>query len=131
MDFGPTAFDCPRATLFKLAQTGSVTEYFKEFNALANRVYGVSNEAFLDCFISGLQPEIRRDVTTLTPSSITKAYALATLYEEKYINPQKPKYNNQYPEKPSPIPHQTKLDMAQTPTKQTQQTQSPTIITHT
>ncbi|MCH98809.1 hypothetical protein A2U01_0019816, partial [Trifolium medium] len=102
MDFGPTAYDCPRATLFKLAQTGSVTEYFKEFNALANRVYGVSNEAFLDCFISVLQSEIRRDVTALTPSSITKAYALAKLYEEKYTKPSKPKYDNPYTPKIPP-----------------------------
>ncbi|MCH84803.1 hypothetical protein A2U01_0005640, partial [Trifolium medium] len=63
MDFGPSAYDCPRATLFKLAQTTSVSEYYKEFNALANRVYGISNEAFLDCFLSGLQADIRRDLS--------------------------------------------------------------------
>jgi hypothetical protein len=42
MDFGPSAYDCPRAALFKLTQTSSVNEYYREFNALANRVYGVS-----------------------------------------------------------------------------------------
>ncbi|MCI60596.1 hypothetical protein A2U01_0081852, partial [Trifolium medium] len=52
MDFGPSAYDCPRAKLFKLTQSSSVNEYYTEFNARANRVYGVSNEAFLDCFLS-------------------------------------------------------------------------------
>lgn len=53
LDFGPSAYEYPRATLFKLTQSGSVSEYYTEFTALANRVYGLSNEAFLDCFHSG------------------------------------------------------------------------------
>jgi hypothetical protein len=92
MDFGPPAYDCPRATLFKLTQTSSVSDYYHEFNALANRVYGVSNEAFLDCILSGIQSEIRRDVLALSPVSLTKAFALAKLFEEKYIVQPKPKY---------------------------------------
>jgi hypothetical protein len=67
MEFGPSAYECPRATLFKLTQTNSVREYYKEFTALANRVYGLSTEAILDCFISGLNVEIRRDVLALSP----------------------------------------------------------------
>jgi hypothetical protein len=93
LDFGPSAYDCPRATLFKLAQTTSVTEYYREFNALANRVYGISNEAFLDCFLSGLQADIRRDVIALSPSNLPKAFALAKLFEEKYTAQSKPKYS--------------------------------------
>lgn len=93
MDFGPLAYDCPRAALFKLTQTTSVSDYYREFNALANRVYGVSNEAFLDCFLSGLQNEIRRDVLALSPVSLPKAFALAKLFEEKYITQPKHKYN--------------------------------------
>ncbi|PNX68989.1 hypothetical protein L195_g056467, partial [Trifolium pratense] len=54
LDFGPSIYDCPRATLFKLAQTGTVAEYFVQFTSLANRVYGLSNDALVDCFISGL-----------------------------------------------------------------------------
>jgi hypothetical protein len=93
LDFGPSAYDCPRATLLKLAQTTSVTEYYREFNALANRVHGISNEAFLDCFLSGLQADIRRDVIALTPSNLPKAFALAKLFEEKYTAQSKPKYS--------------------------------------
>ncbi|KAK2416226.1 hypothetical protein P8452_61193 [Trifolium repens] len=84
LDFGPSAYDCPRAALFKLTQTGTVSDYYREFNTLANRVYGVSTEAFLDCFISGLQVDIRRDVLALSPTHLPKAFALAKLFEEKY-----------------------------------------------
>jgi hypothetical protein len=117
LDFGPSAYDCPRAALFKLNQGGSVSEYYREFTALANRVYGVSTEAFLDCFISGLQADVRRDVLALSPANLPKAFALAKLFEEKYSNPSKPKYNqspykgptyqNQYQTKNSPITPKT------------------------
>jgi hypothetical protein len=117
LDFGPSAYDCPRAALFKLNQGGSVSEYYREFTALANRVYGVSTEAFLDCFISGLQADVRRDVLALSPAKLPKAFALAKLFEEKYSNPSKPKYNqspykgpnyqNQYQTKNSPITPKT------------------------
>lgn len=43
----------------------------------------------IDCFISGLQEEIRRDVMIHTPNSLVKALSLAKVYEEKY-NPPKP-----------------------------------------
>ncbi|GAU11620.1 hypothetical protein TSUD_346120 [Trifolium subterraneum] len=84
LDFGPSIYDCPRATLFKLKQSGSVSEYYMKFTSLANRVYGLSNDALIDCFVSGLSDEIRRDVLIHTPSSLVKAVSLAKVYEEKY-----------------------------------------------
>jgi len=90
MEFGPSPYECPRSTLFKLAQTGSVQDYYKEFTALANRVYGVMPDALLDCFISGLKPDIRRDVIAQAPTSMIRTISLAKLYEEKYIPKHKP-----------------------------------------
>jgi len=84
LDFGPSAYDYPRATLFKLAQTTSVNDFYMQFTALVNRVDGLSLVAILDCFISGLQEEIRKDVKAIEPQSLSKAFALAKLYEEKY-----------------------------------------------
>ncbi|MCH81015.1 hypothetical protein A2U01_0001793 [Trifolium medium] len=92
LDFRPSAYDCPRATLFMLNQTSSVSDYYKGFNDLANMVYGVNNEAFLDCFMSGLQADIRRDVIALSPASFPKAFALAKLFEEKYTVQPKPQF---------------------------------------
>nr|KYP49650.1 hypothetical protein KK1_028622 [Cajanus cajan] len=83
-EFGPSPFECPRSTLFKLFQTASVNEYYMEFISLANRVYGISPDALLDCFISGLKPEIKRDVIAQSPLSLLKAVSLAKLFEEKY-----------------------------------------------
>lgn len=83
LDFGPSLYDCPRASLFKLNQKKSINEYFLEFTALSNRVYGLSNDALVDCFVSGLKDEIRRDVMLHTPTSIVKAVSLAKVFEEK------------------------------------------------
>jgi hypothetical protein len=76
LDFGPSIYDCPRATLFKLKQSGTVSEYYLQFTSLANRVYGLSNDVMIDCFVSGLSDEIRRDVLLHTPSSLVKAVLL-------------------------------------------------------
>lgn len=84
MDFGPSAYDCPRATLFKLTQFASVNEYYMQFTALANRVDGLSVKAILDYFISGLQDDISRDIKAMEPRTLTKVVALAKLFEEKY-----------------------------------------------
>nr|XP_027186266.1 uncharacterized protein LOC101496407 [Cicer arietinum] len=84
LDFGPSAYECPRATLFKLTQAASVNDFYMQFTALVNRVDGLSRDAILDCFISGLQEEIRRDVKAMEPKILSKAFALAKLYEEKY-----------------------------------------------
>nr|KYP39590.1 Transposon Ty3-G Gag-Pol polyprotein [Cajanus cajan] len=84
LEFGPSPFDSPRSTLFKLVQTGSVNDYYIEFTNLANRIYGVSAEALLDCFISGLKPDIKREIIAQAPNSLLKAISLARLFEEKY-----------------------------------------------
>ncbi|GAU25498.1 hypothetical protein TSUD_218700 [Trifolium subterraneum] len=76
LDFGPSIYDCPRATLFKLKQSGTVSEYYLQFTSLANRVYGLSNDVMIDCFVSGLSDEIRRDVLLHTPSSLVKVVLL-------------------------------------------------------
>lgn len=83
LDFGPSIYDCPRASLFKLQQTKVVNDYYLEFTALSNRVYGLSNDALIYCFVSGLKEEIRRDVMMYCPISIVKAVSIAKLFEEK------------------------------------------------
>jgi len=57
--FHPSPFDCPMAELFKLQQTSSVLDYYLKFISLINRSLGLCNEAFLNCFIGGLNPDIR------------------------------------------------------------------------
>lgn len=50
---------------------------------LANRAEGLSDDVVLDCFISGLKPDLRRDVLAQSPSTLSSAIALAKLYDEK------------------------------------------------
>jgi len=60
-----------------------VNEYLTEFERLANRVVGLPPPFLLSCFISGLNPELRREVMALQPISLLQATALAKLQEEK------------------------------------------------
>lgn len=82
-EFGLSQFDAPRARLFKLYQATTVAEYHREFITLANRAEGLSDDAVLDCFVSGLKPELRRDVLAQSPTRLVRAVALARLYDEK------------------------------------------------
>ena len=82
--FGPSPYDCPMADLFKLTQTGSISEYYLQFMALANRSIGLTDEALLNCFVGGLKTEIKRDVVAMVPPTLLRAVALARLYEDRY-----------------------------------------------
>lgn len=50
----------------------------------------MSVDAILDCFVSGLHSKIRREVVAQNPYSLSKAYALAKSYKEKFDPPTKP-----------------------------------------
>ncbi|KAL0385789.1 UNVERIFIED_CONTAM: hypothetical protein Sradi_2973200 [Sesamum radiatum] len=63
--FGPSSFVNHQATLFKLRQRGSVADFQAEFERLCNRVVGLSPESILNCFISGLRPDIQREIAVL------------------------------------------------------------------
>ncbi|CAJ2661673.1 uncharacterized protein LOC123886206 [Trifolium pratense] len=81
--FAPSFYDDPRGALFKLTQKGTVNQYLTEFERLANRVVGLPHHFLLSCFISGLTPEIRREVQAFQPMSLPQATALAKIQEDK------------------------------------------------
>jgi len=81
--FGPSTYANHQAELFKLRQTGSVSEYQAQFKKLGNRVIGLPAEALLNCFIFGLNTEIRNEMAIQRPTSITQAIGLAKLIEAK------------------------------------------------
>ena len=60
--FAPSQYDDPIGMLFKLTQTSTVADYLSEFETLANRIIGLPPTFLLACFISGLAPEIRREM---------------------------------------------------------------------
>lgn len=58
-------------------------EYQTEFESLANRITGLPPQFYLSCFISGLKPEIRREVQAFQPISLSHAISLVKLQKEK------------------------------------------------
>ncbi|XP_039123663.1 uncharacterized protein LOC120260295 [Dioscorea cayenensis subsp. rotundata] len=95
-------------------QEGTVAEYYDTFTVLANRVEGLSNDAMLDCFLSGLQTELQCEVIPWQPDSITKALSLAKLFEEKHAIGAKGRkikhgfYPNYLASVKKPVPHLTR-----------------------
>ena len=84
--FALSYYDDPYGTLFKIQQRGTVNEYLSEFERLANRVVGLAPPLLLSCFISGLSPELRREVQALQPMCLPQAMALAKLQEDKLLD---------------------------------------------
>lgn len=81
--FAPFQYDDPTRILFKLTQRGSIMDYLSQFETLANRIVGLPTPFLLSCFISGLKPDILREVQALQPLTLIQAIALARLQEEK------------------------------------------------
>ncbi|XP_028237026.1 uncharacterized protein LOC114416364 [Glycine soja] len=97
--FAPSQFEDPSGALSKLTQTGTVTQYLSDFEDLANRTTGLPSTFLLSCFISGLIPEIRREVQAHQPATLVQAAGLARLQEEKFSE------MRQHPRpRPSPLP---------------------------
>ncbi|KAK8957823.1 hypothetical protein KSP39_PZI000635 [Platanthera zijinensis] len=80
--FGPTEYEDFDMMLHKLKQTGTVNEYRKEFERLANRVHW-TEKALLGCFMAGLKEKISDEVQAFQPRSIAQAIRMARLQEEK------------------------------------------------
>ena len=75
---------------------------------MANRVEGLTDAALLDCFISGLKYDVKREVLVQAPTSFVKAVALAKLYDAKpmsYSHPSKKPLVSSSPHRyPGPFP---------------------------
>lgn len=69
--FGPSTYENHQAQLFKLRQTGTVSDYQTAFEKVGNCVLGLPTEALLNCFISGIIPEIRNELAIQRPHSIS------------------------------------------------------------
>ena len=90
--FGPSSYENHQAQLFKLRKTKIVAKYQAQFEKLLNNVLGLPIDALLNCFISGLHPEIRYEIAIQCPNTIiTQAIGLAKLIKSK-VKDAKPKY---------------------------------------
>ncbi|KAK9996704.1 hypothetical protein SO802_021390 [Lithocarpus litseifolius] len=84
--YGSTAYDDPIEVLTRLRQTSSVTLYKVKFEAVSNRIKGLSPLHKLSCFLSGLKGEIRLLVRVLNPQSLNAAFGLAKSQEEYVLS---------------------------------------------
>ncbi|KAK8947224.1 hypothetical protein KSP39_PZI006735 [Platanthera zijinensis] len=96
--FGPLEYEDVEATLQKLRQRGSVTEYRTEFERLANRVTW-GEQTLLSCFISGLNDHLRDEVHAYLPRSLSHVISIARIQEERYN-----RQRNRMTTKPPPAP---------------------------
>ncbi len=69
----------------RLRQVSTVAEYTSQFEALSNRLRGVSEQNRLSCFLSGLKDDIRLPVRMLHPPNLGAAFGLAKLQEVFWI----------------------------------------------
>jgi hypothetical protein len=102
--FGPSTYENHQAQLFKLKQGGTVAEYQAAFEKIGNQVMGLPSDAMLNCFISGLIPEIRNELAILKPYNISQAIGLAKLIESK-IKDSKPKFQKPFPSTTPTLPN--------------------------
>ncbi|XP_022024212.1 uncharacterized protein LOC110924519 [Helianthus annuus] len=89
--FGPSSYENHQASLFKLRQTTTVTDYQTEFERISNRVTGLSREALRNCYISGLRQDIQNELAILRPQTLHEACALSRTVEHKLGPVSKPK----------------------------------------
>jgi len=68
--------------LMRLCQSSLVAEYIAQFEALLNRLRGISEKNHLSCFFSGLKYDICLPVRMLHPANLVAAFGLAKLQEE-------------------------------------------------
>jgi hypothetical protein len=80
--FGPTAYNDPMKAMMRLKQTSNVAVYKAEFEVLSNRLRHLTPGYKLNCFLSGLNEEIRLPVRLLAPTNLLQAFALAKIQEE-------------------------------------------------
>jgi len=101
--FAPSQYEDPTGSLCKLTQQGSVSAYLSQFEMLANRIIGLLAPFLLSCFMSGLAPEIRREVQALHPLTLVQAMGLARLQEEKLADQHRGAYDGPCTCNPNPI----------------------------
>ena len=77
-----------------------MAEYLATFEDLANRTIGLPPPFLLNCFVSGLTPEIHREIQAHHPLTLVQAAGLACLQEEKILDARP----HLRPKPPSPLP---------------------------
>ncbi|GJU34995.1 ty3-gypsy retrotransposon protein, partial [Tanacetum coccineum] len=81
--FGPCKYDDPQGALSKLLQTETVSQYQSEFEKLMNRVTNISDDLLISFYVSGLKPNLQRELLVSKPTSLGDAFSLARVTEAR------------------------------------------------
>ncbi|XP_042944714.1 uncharacterized protein LOC122278600 [Carya illinoinensis] len=87
--FGPTSYNSPMGALTQLKQSSSIVAYITQFETVANRLMGLSDEHKLCCFISWLKDEIHLPIKMFDPINMNATYGLARIQEEYLLSVKK------------------------------------------
>ncbi|KAL5753569.1 hypothetical protein ACOSP7_021789 [Xanthoceras sorbifolium] len=82
LHFGPIDYEDPSEALSRLKQTTNVVAYQEAFKKLSHQVDGLPKNFLIDCFITGLQDDIRLDVKIKQSSTLADTIGVTRLIEE-------------------------------------------------
>nr|GLL44635.1 uncharacterized protein LOC109179602 [Ipomoea trifida] len=77
-------FEDYQANLAKLTQKGSVADFQTEFEKLMNKVTGIQEPLLISFLVSGLKPNLRREMLIAKPQSLLEAFKLAKAFEVRH-----------------------------------------------
>ena len=72
-------------SLIRLRKTSNVVVYKGQFEALSNRIKGLTDSHKLSYFLSGLKDEVQLPVKMLHPKNLNEAFGLAKI-QKVYLN---------------------------------------------
>lgn len=119
-EFVPTnAVKSAREKLKRLAQHSSVAAYVRDFRNLALQIPDMSDAEKLDRFVTGLKPQVRRDVDQFDPSTFDDAVARAeradnlNFYSNSRLSFNSPnRFNSLQEDSSSQVPRSTPMDLS-------------------
>lgn len=79
--FDPSTYENHQAQVFMQRHHGSVSKYQVNLEKMGNRVPRLPPYAILNCFISGLIPKIRNELSIQRPYSISQVMELTKLID--------------------------------------------------
>jgi hypothetical protein len=81
--FGPTEYEYFYESLSHIVQRGTLRDYQKEFERLANRVEGWPQKALVGTFLGGLLGDISNVVKMLKPRTLRETINFARMQDEQ------------------------------------------------
>lgn len=99
---GPTEYEDYDEALSRVKQKGTLQEYQKAFEKLANRLVGWPQKALIGTFLGGLRADISTDVRKFKPRSLRATIEFARMREDELNHTKKttydaPKHNHKPP----------------------------------